>query len=245
MKWNFNKENWLKDIKWLNYGDIRITGGKNIFPVGSLVDIYGKYTPRGFYNNNPRVGIDYGSVPNPLLKPKNVTQFNIGMDLGLFNGKLDVIFDTYYKKVDNELFTSMLSNTLAFNNFTSNDAALSNYGYELSFTSRPLSKESKFNWTVSVNGAWNNDVLTKLPAEYNGQFIQFDGGKYAQHLAKRVGRNSLANFLFVNQGVYDNTGEVPIDPVTGFRVRNNGSGDFLNSFQGVIRVSLMPTVIML
>jgi TonB-linked SusC/RagA family outer membrane protein len=233
LKWNFNKENWLKDLKWLSYGDIRVTAGKNIFPVGTLVDIYGKYTPKGFYNNNPRVGIDYEFVPNPLLRPKNVTQFNLGFDLGLFNGKLDVIFDTYYKKVDNELFTSFLSNTLAFQKYTSNDAALANYGYELSFSSRPLSKDSKFNWTVSVNGAWNNDVLTKLPEEYNGQFIEFDiYTPYEQHLAKRVGRNSLANYLYVNQGVYDSTNDVPIDPITGARYRNGNSTNFLNSFQG-------------
>jgi len=225
LKWNFNKENWLKDIKWLNYGDIRLTGGKNIYPVGSLVDIYGAYTPRGFYNNNPRIGIDYGRVPNPLLKPKNVTQFNLGFDLGLFDGKLDIIFDTYYKKVSNELFSSYLSNTLAFNNFTTNDAGLSNYGYELTFSSRPLSKNSKFNWSINVNGALNNDVLTKLPAEYNGQVIEGD-------IAKRVGRNSLANFLFVNQGVYNNTSDVPVDPVTGLRYRNDNSSNVLNSFQG-------------
>ncbi len=233
LKWNFNKESWLSGYKWLNYGDIRVTAGRNIFPVGSLIDIYGKYNPNGYYNNNPRIGIDYDLIPNPILKPKSVTQFNVGFDLGLFDGKLDLIGDTYFKKVDNELFTNILSNTLAFNKFTSNDAALVNYGYELSVSSRPLAKTSKVTWQISVNGAWNTDILTKLPAEYNGQVIEFDNiTSYRQHLAKRVGRNSLANYLYVNQGVYGSTAEVPVDPITGLRYRNNSSASYLNSFQG-------------
>jgi len=232
LKYNFHRETWLSKYKWLNYGDIRLTAGKNIYPVGSLIDIYGKYVPYGFYNNNPRVGIDYDRVPNPILKPKSVTQFNLGFDLGLFDGKLDVIFDTYFKKVDNELFENILSNTLGFNKFTSNDAALVNYGYELSLSSRPLPKTSKVTWQISVNGAWNTDILTKLPAEYNGQFIEFDNiSGYNQHLAKRVGRNSLANYLFINQGVYANTSDVPVDPITGLRYRNGNGQNYLNSFQ--------------
>ena len=234
LKWNFNKENWLKDFKWLNYGDIRLTAGKNIYPVGSLIQIYGKYVPRNFYNNQPRVGIDYEQIPNPILKPKSVTQYNAGFDLGLFDGKLDVIFDTYFKQVDNELFTNYLGTSLGFEKFTSNDAALVNYGYELSLSSRPLPKTSKVTWQVSVNGAWNTDILTKLPNEYNGQYIEFDFiSGYNQHLAKRVGRNSLANYLFVNQGVYGNTADVPVDPITGLRYRNAGGGrGDLRSFQG-------------
>ncbi len=233
LKWHFFKEDWLKEMKWLSYGDLRLTAGRNIYPVGKLVDIYGRYIPNGFYNNSPRVGIHYEQIPNPILKPKSVTQYNFGFDVGLFDGKFDVIFDTYYKQVDNELFTNYLSNTLGFEKFTSNDAALVNYGYELSVSSRPLPKTSKVVWTVSVNGAWNTDILTKLPAEYNGQYIEFDGiTAYRQHLAKRVGRNSLANYLFINQGVYANTSDVPIDPITGLRYRNNSPDDYKNAFEG-------------
>ena len=221
MKWNFNKENWFKNAKWLSYGDLRLTAGQNIYPNGSLIDIYGEYNPTGFYNNAPRVGINTGRIPNPYLKAKNVIQYNFGFDVGRFDGKLDVIFDTYYKKVDNELFTNVLSNTLGFDTYQSNGAAIANYGYELSFTSRPLSKESKLQWTISLNGAWNQDVLLRIPSEYNGQYINTvnqDG--ISQFIALRTGRNSLSNYLYTNQGVYGSTTDVPVDPVTGLRIRN-------------------------
>lgn len=231
-KWNFNKENWLKDFTWLNYGAIRATAGKNIFPVGKLTDIYGKFVPYGFYNNNARVGIDFDVIPNPLLKPTNVTQYNLGFDVGIFDGKLDVIFDTYYKQVDNLLFTNYLSNTLAFNKYQSNDAALANYGYELSLTTRPLSKNSPVTWTFMINGAINRDVLMKLPAEYNGQYVKYDfDSGIEQHIVQRVGRNSMSNLLYINNGVYASDADVPIDPVTGLRYRNQTASSNRYSFQ--------------
>jgi TonB-linked SusC/RagA family outer membrane protein len=234
IKWNFTKENWLAGTSnWLNYGTMRLTGGQNIFPMGSLVDIYGRYDPRGFYNNAPRVGINYSQIPNPYLKPKHVVMYNFGVDLGLWNGKLDVIFDTYFKQVNNELFRKNLNSTVGFGFLRSNDVGIANYGYELSLSSRPLSKSSKVQWTVSVNGALNFDVLTSLPEEYNGQFINYvvqdDLGQY---LANRVGRNATSNYLFINKGVYGSTSDVPVDPVTGLRYRNENASSYRNSFEG-------------
>lgn len=232
VKWNFNKENWLANLNWLNYGSLRFTVGQNIYPNGTLVDIYGRYNPTGFYNNNPRIGIDYDRIPNPLLKPTTVLQYNLGFDLGIFDGKFDLLFDTYFKKVDNLLFETLLPNSLGFNKYTSNDAGIANYGYELSISSRPLPKSSPIVWTFSVNGALNTDVLTKLPLQYNGQAIRFDRTSgINQHIAQRVGRNSLSNYLYINQGVYPTTADVPVDPVTGLRYRNDGPNPYLSSFQ--------------
>ncbi len=233
-KWNIDKEDFLKNTKdWLSYAALRLTGGQNVYPLGSLTDIYGRYVPNGFYNNQSRVGIDFGRIPNPYLKAKEVVQFNLGFDLGLWNGKFDIIFDTYYKKVNNDLFLNKLSNTLAFGEYQSNDGGLANYGYELSVTSRPLSKNSKLQWTINLNGALNYDVLTSLPAELNGQFINYiNQDNIGQYIANRIGRNSISNYLFINKGVYANTSDVPVDPVTGFRMRNNNNGSHLSSFQG-------------
>lgn len=240
-KWNIYKEDWIanKTAKWLDYADLRLTAGLNIYPVGELQDIYGKYNPNGFYNNLPRVGIDFDQIPNPYLKSKNVLQYNLGFDAGMFNGKLDLIFDTYYKAVTNDLFKSKLPNILGFNNYVNNDASITNYGYELSLTTRPLRKSAKVQWTLMVNGALNYDVLVKLPPQYNGQYIDITAENNqalyisGQYLAKRVGRNSLSNYLFTNNGVYATTADVPVDPVTGLRLRNSYSNQGpLRSYQG-------------
>jgi len=221
LRWNFNRENWLTDVKWLSYGSLRLTWGQNIVPTGNLQSIYGIYNLNGNFNNNPTIGINYDLVPNPNLKPTTTTQYNFGFDLGLFNDRLSLNFDTYYKKVDNLLFDRFLSNTTGFSKLASNDLGIANYGSELMVTFRPVVSKD-LDISVSVNGALNRDVLLKLPAEYNGQYIRFDGSGYLQHNVFRVGRNTLSNYLRINQGVYSTDADVPVDPVTGKRYQSNG-----------------------
>jgi hypothetical protein len=133
-----------------------------------------------------------------------------------------VVYDTYYKNVENLVLDRSLSSVSGFNTLKSNDASIVNYGHEIALTVRPLQK-GPVTLSLSVNGAMNNDVLTKLPAEYNGQMIRFDGdAKYLQHTVYRVGANTLSNYLRINKGVYSTDKDVPVDPVTGLPYLSNG-----------------------
>ena len=76
-----------------------------------------------------------------------------------------------------------------------------------------------------------------MPAELGGQFINYvEQDNIGQYVANRIGRNSISNYLFVNNGVYANTSDVPIDPVTGLRMRSEGNLTgylgYLQSYQG-------------
>jgi TonB-linked SusC/RagA family outer membrane protein len=222
LRWNFNQEEFLKDMKWLSFGALRLSWGMNINPNSSLVDIYGRYNIGGNYNGGQGIGLDFGLVPNPTLKPTTTTQYNFGFDAGVFNGLLEVVYDTYYKNVENLVLDRSLSSVSGFNTLKSNDASIVNYGHEIALTVRPLQK-GPVTLSLSVNGAMNNDVLTKLPAEYNGQMIRFDGdAKYLQHTVYRVGANTLSNYLRINKGVYSTDKDVPVDPVTGLPYLSNG-----------------------
>lgn len=221
LRWNYNREKFLEDLKWLDMGAIRLSWGMNINPNSSLVDIYGKYDITGNYNGLQGIGINYDLIPNPTLKPTTTMQYNLGLDLALFKNTIEITYDTYYKSVKNMVIDRYLSNVSSFVKLKSNDASIVNYGHEISIIVRPLQK-GPFTLSFAVNGAMNNDVLTKLPDEYNGQMIRWDNDqKFLQHTIFRVGANTLSNYLRINQGVYANDKDVPIDPVTGLRYRTN------------------------
>ncbi|SFE17504.1 TonB-linked outer membrane protein, SusC/RagA family [Chitinophaga sp. CF118] len=219
IRWNFNKENFLTESKWLSYGSFRGSWGQNIVPTGDIFSIYGTYDPRGTYNANPRLGINFNQLPNTYLKPTTTTQYNFGFEAGLFDSRVEVIFDAYYKTVKNLLRTKSLSNITGFNEITTNETSLINYGYELTLTFRLLPKTSAVQWTVSLNGAINKDILTSLP---NGarQIVQYDTDTH-QNLLFRVGRNTLTNYLLKTEGVYATDADVPVDPATGQRYRTS------------------------
>jgi TonB-dependent starch-binding outer membrane protein SusC len=215
LRWNFNKEDFFANKKWLTYGSLRGTWGQNITPSGDIFSIYGSYRPNGTYNGNPRIGSDFFQLPNPYLQPTTTTQYDFGLEAGFFQSRLEVLFDAYYKTVANLLRTKQLPDISGFAQVNTNESAVADYGYELMLTFRVFKPSSPVQWSVSVNGALNKDILTRLPGGAR-QLLQ-DGTLY------RVGRNALSNYLLTTQGVFGTTGDVPIDPATGLRYRmDNG-----------------------
>ncbi len=219
LKWNAHNEEWIKSLPWINQASLRTTWGVNVMPSSTLERVYGRYNISGLYNQERGIGIDYNFIPNPSLKPVTSMQYNVGLDLNLFNNKITFVYDTYYKKVDNVLFESFLNNTSGFSRLYSNDAGIVNYGHEFAINIRPMPNSSPFNWILSVNGAYNKDLLLKLPASYGGQYIKWDNSADRMHTVNRVGTSTFSNYMLINKGVYSRDEDVPVDPVTGLRYR--------------------------
>ncbi|WP_291906046.1 SusC/RagA family TonB-linked outer membrane protein [Chitinophaga sp. CB10] len=214
-KWNINRENYFKDKTWLDYADIRLTWGRNVVPQGNIFYAYGTYDDRngGRYNDKPMSGIDYGLLPNNHLRALSTTQYNTGIDIGLWNGKFNVMLDAYLKYVDNSLIKVTLPNTSGFKETWSDDAGLMDVGFEWDFTYRPLPKTSKLQWTIGFNGAINKDYVRYLP---NGarEMLEYDSTN-RQSILRRVGRNTFTNVLLNTRGAYPTMADVQVDPATG------------------------------
>lgn len=221
LRWNFNRENFMQGLKWLDYSSLRLSYGKNIVPTGTVYDVYGRYVAGGSYNQMPTVNLDLNVIPNTTLTPTTTTQYNLGFDAGILNGKLGVTFDTYYKQVDNMLRQKDIANINAFSKVSTNEMSVVNYGYELGINVRPLSDDSKLKWSLALNGAINRDVMVHLPDGVS-QLLVPDPVN-GQATLYRLGRNSLTNVLLHNKGVYANDSNVPVDPLTGLRYRTGGS----------------------
>ncbi|MBP6686867.1 MAG: SusC/RagA family TonB-linked outer membrane protein, partial [Lacibacter sp.] len=162
-RWNFNREKWLEKVTWLSYGSARVSWGRNIKPTGSIFDTYGRYIVGLPYNNNPTVAIDYTTVPNENFLPETQTSTNAAIEVGLFNNALQLTYETYYRSIDNQIMRIKLANTSGFSELQTNAISLVNYGMEWSATVRMFKQSKPFQWTLSVNGALNRGILTKLP----------------------------------------------------------------------------------
>ncbi|RFS25077.1 SusC/RagA family TonB-linked outer membrane protein [Chitinophaga silvatica] len=223
-RWNFGKENLMRRWSWLDYGSVRTTYGYNSRPTATILNTLGIYKINDYaYNNGVSITPDFSVVANPNMQPEKSSQVNFGVDLGLFKSKLEIIYDTYYKNNYNLVREQLLSSTTGFAKMQVNGAAVVNYGHELSITTRPITslKPRGFNWTLSINGAINKGVLTKLPGD--APFYLWYDNNTKQSMVLKVGRNPLSNYLYDTKGIYTSNSQVPVDPITGTRLRTSGN----------------------
>lgn len=232
-RWNFSKEGFLKKAtnSWLSYGSVRGSWGKNIRPTGNIFDVFGRYRIGSQFNNYPTIFADYGSAPNPDFLPETQSMSNIGMEIGMFDNKIEVTLESYYRSIDNQLIDVQLSNINGFTKLVTNAVSLVNYGVEWTAKYRVFKTTNSVQWTIGVTGGFNRDVLTKLP---NGlreirQDILDNGSNVP--IVKRIGRNAISNLLYHTQGIYGSTDDVPVNMATGKRQQlgSSGSGFY---FQG-------------
>lgn len=229
-RWNFGKEGFLHNAKWLSYGSLRGSWGKNIRPTGNIFDVYGKYISGSQYNNTPTVTIDYANIPNNNFLPEVQTQSNIGLEFGLWDNAVQVVAETYYRSIDNQLISVDLANINGFQKLQANAVSLVNYGVELNLILRVTKQTNPFKWTLSFTGAYNRDILAKLPNDLRQLTKEITDNNQSVPVVYRLGRNALSNLVYHTRGVYNSTADVPVNIGTGLRQQLGAGTGFY--FQG-------------
>ena len=155
------------------------------------------------------------SIPNPDLKWETTAQFNIGVDLGLFDNRITLGIDYYNKQIKDLLLDRPLPGSSGFSSIMENLGKVENQGVEMSLST--INFDGKFKWSTTLNLSANRNKVLEL---YNNEPID------------DIGRGS--NRVMVGQpiGIFYNYKWLGIDPSTGDCVyadlNNNGvvdSGD--------------------
>lgn len=226
-RWNFGKESWFKNVSWLSYGGIRMGWGRNIRPSGNIFNVYGKYIYGPRYNNDPTVTIDFGNIPSPEFLPEIGSDITGALELGLFQNRVEVSLEPYYRSNDNQIIDIDLNNTNGFSRKATNTGSLVNQGIDWTFTFRIFKPERPLQWTVRLTGNYNKGTLTRLP---DGSRELLQGISGSVPVIKRLGRNPISNLLYYTQGVYASTADVPVNPATGKRQQLGiGSGFYFQA----------------
>lgn len=224
-KWNIDREAFADKFKgWLDWASIRGSYGSNINPNGNIYDVFGKYTGGTAYqyNNNPGIALQTDRLPNLSLEPTKNTTLNGAVEVSFLEGKVALTAETYYKQVTQIFREKNIANINSFSNVTSVETANVNYGWEFQLNSRPLNKNSPFKLSIFGSLAINKEVLAALPDNLR-LLIDVDQ-ENGQDIYRRLGINSLSNFLYHTRGVYARDKDVPVDPLTGLPYRTGGFG---------------------
>lgn len=171
--WRVNQEQFMQNVKVISNLKIRAsvgqTGNQGISPYQSLSALTpGTYPVNGKLENTYQLG---WTMPNPDLKWETTTQYDLGLDLGLFNNRLTFTADFYLKDTDDLLQNITLASNTGYSSVLMNAGSLRNKGVELSLTGVICNRE--FYWSMTGNWSTNRIKVLSLGGmeSYPGHYV--------------------------------------------------------------------------
>ena len=172
--WDLKKENFLKDVDWLDNLQARATYGLvgNSTGAGSY-DYYGLFGTGSMYNGQSSMGISNPS--NSTLTWEKVGSFNAGVSFG-FLDRVVLNVDAYRRKTTDMLMEIPFSYTTGFGGGMGNIGAMVNKGFDADVNVKIL-KSNDFDWTFKANVNYNKNEITELFAGRDEYIIANTGLK--------------------------------------------------------------------
>lgn len=162
--WRISQEKFMRDIKAISNLKLRlsygVTGNQEIGSYNSLSHYSSNQYSLGV-NPSPVVGISPSNIPNPNLSWESTSQFDAGLDLGLWNERVTLTADYYYKRTYNLLLNVDIPQSSGYTSILKNAGSLQNQGVDISVTTRNVS-HSKVQWTTTANFSLNRNKVLDL-----------------------------------------------------------------------------------
>jgi len=200
------------DSKWLDFWKLRASRAetaKDIAPYGS----------QSWYTNAPAVSTNgYGWSydfynQNPKIVPERQKTYEIGTEMRLFNNRVSLEYTFYHtKNLDQIVRLVRLSYGTGFVLNTSNISDTENKGHELSLGVTPI-KTKKFSWKMNYNFNKMTNRITRIPDNIP-EFYNSD--TWLNNFRAGLTRNGTITQITGTNYLRNNTGQILIDPTTGF-----------------------------
>lgn len=128
--------------------------------------VVGEYNKTSILPGTSEETIVVTSPPNAKLRWEKTTNTNVGMDLGLFHGRINIAADLYRRNSTDliGLRSVPLENGFEFTNL--NWAEVTNKGYEISLSTRNIVTKD-FSWTTNINISHNKSTVDNIQVREN------------------------------------------------------------------------------
>ncbi|WP_207512163.1 SusC/RagA family TonB-linked outer membrane protein [Longitalea luteola] len=158
--WNVDKEAFIENISAISQLKLRASYGVN---GNAGIGNYDWYKLYGYgFNYNQTPGSAPSNVGDSSLTWELNKPFNVGIDVGVLQNRIQLSVDYYVRKSEDLLLDVPLSLTSGFSKVTRNVGSMENKGLEIALHAVPV-KSKDFEWAVDFNFATNKNRITSLP----------------------------------------------------------------------------------
>lgn len=236
LAWRIKEEAFMQNIDYLSNLKLRLGWGNT-----GQQDISDNWYPsrqswswgKGgamypFYDENGNVtwvNVIKPTAANPDLKWETTTTWNVGLDYGFLNNRINGTIDYYDRKTKDLLNAEV--NVPAGTDFAelvvANIGTLTNRGLEFSINAVPVQTKD-FSWDIGYNIGWNKSEITALTfddamAVSPGKRFESTGGTGGKTVKIHSVGHAPGSF-YVYEQIYDDNGS----PIEGAYVDRSGDG---------------------
>jgi TonB-linked SusC/RagA family outer membrane protein len=157
LAWTLTQEAWLKSASWLSNLRLRATYGLNgNIPAGAV-----PYTSISLLPNNTLTNQGYAQINSPAngtLRWETTAVTNLGVDFGLWGGRLSGTVEAYYKR-GTDLFVEYPANTTyGYARLSRNAANLNGKGVDLTLSGSPV-RTANWEWNLTGVASYNTNQV--------------------------------------------------------------------------------------
>ncbi|MCP1995021.1 SusC/RagA family TonB-linked outer membrane protein [Flavobacterium sp. HSC-61S13] len=162
-KWNVSEEKFLQDSETISNLSFRGSYGLTATagPATNSLAIYKSYITDRELQEDREVGLSIEDLQNADLTWEKQHEANIGMDLGLFHNRLQIVADVYQRKAFDLIDVVTTSGIGGQKTKLGNNADMTTKGVELSLTTRNIVGD-QFSWSTTINASYYNQEITSL-----------------------------------------------------------------------------------
>ena len=167
--WRMSKENFLKDVKWIDNLSVKISygeqGNDDILHSNGTSNYYLWQSLYALgWNNANNLGAIISSLETKDLSWEKNQNLNIGVEGAFFNHRLRVSAEYYNKKTTDMLLSYPMALSTGFGGYNANVGDMRNSGFEFEIGGTPI-RTNDWVWNVTWMGATVKNKVLKLTQE--------------------------------------------------------------------------------
>ena len=222
LAWQMNKEDFLKDVKWIDLLKVKVSYGSvgndqldqatYANEVGEYYYYWAdRYTP-AYNEETGQFSVTMTQKGNENLTWETHNDWNLGVDFGFFKNRLTGTIEYYNQKTVDLLWAKSLplSSGLSVSSYYANIGEMVNRGVEISLEGTPV-RTKNLEWSINWNGTLNHNEITKLDPslgenglQSNGRILKVGGSVYEAFMVQYAGVDHETGQAQWYQDVYYN-----------------------------------------
>lgn len=161
--WNFSEESFMDGLSFITLGKLRASYGTTGNDGIGNFRYVGAWGGGGNYLDNP--AFVPTQIENPDLKWEQTKTTDIGLELSLFESRVDLNIGYFIRNTEDLLFFAPLPQSTGFNGVWENFGEIENKGLEIELGGTVVNTSSGFNWRINGNVSFLKNKVVSLVNE--------------------------------------------------------------------------------